>query len=114
MKFRSQTFKVARCCVRKKAEVEDVEDAELDSLDERGKTAGPAPWDTQGQQDMGAVMDVSEEKRERHLEHGHSRQWTQAQSGGHSCAGLPLLLSAATLSTWLTGEASGVGIVLSQ
>ena len=55
--FQSQMFKVARRCVRKKVEEKDAVDSELDPSHERMRTAGPAPWDTLGRQDMGAVID---------------------------------------------------------
>ena len=61
-KFQSQTFKVARFCLRGKVDVKDAEYAELDPLHARMRTDGPAVRDKQGQQDMGDETDLDAEK----------------------------------------------------
>ena len=61
-KFQSPTLKVARHCARKQVEDKDIADDELDPLHARPRAAGPVPWETRGQQDVGGAMDVDEEK----------------------------------------------------
>ena len=53
VKFQSQTSKVAPYCARKKVEERDVEDAELDPLHSRMRTAASAPWEHSTQRGMG-------------------------------------------------------------
>ena len=60
--FQSQTFKVARWCVRKIAEEEDVADEGSDPLHVRMWTAGSVSWEQRARRDMGDVVDVDAEK----------------------------------------------------
>ena len=99
VKFQSKTFKVARFRARGKVEGEDVEDADLDPMHARMRTAGPEPRDKKGQQDLGDVMNVDEDK-------GHCSSSTGTPENGegrHPCAGLPLPICAASVSTWIPG-----------
>ena len=72
VEFQSQTLKVERFCVRRKAEETDVEDAESDPPHARMRTADPAWWDTQAQRDLGDVMDVDGEEGGPFSEYGRS------------------------------------------
>ena len=58
--FQSQTFKVARCCVRIKVEDGDAGDEELDPVRARVRTVASAPWEHSTQRDSGDVVDVDE------------------------------------------------------
>ena len=94
-----------------------MEDAELDPVHARMRTAGPAPWDAQGRQIMGDVMDVCQYARSCTLSTGTSPLHpaaipAAAPSGSHPRSGLSLLTGAVTLSTWLPNEASGMGLLL--
>ena len=61
VKFRPQTFKVARFCVGAEVEAKHAEDAELDPLRARARTLGPATRDKQGQPDAEDEMEVDGE-----------------------------------------------------
>ena len=62
MKLWSQTFKVARYCVRKKVEEKDVDEEELDPLHRRMRAAGSVPWQQHARRDIGNGLDVDEAK----------------------------------------------------
>ena len=64
VKFQSQTFKVARYCVRKQVEEEDVDDEEFDPSHVRMRAVGSAFWEGQAQRVTGDGLDADEEKRE--------------------------------------------------
>ena len=59
-KFQSQTFKVARYCVRAKVEGADADDEESDPLHVRMGAVGSVPSGQHAQRDMGDVMHVGD------------------------------------------------------
>ena len=62
LKSRSETFKVARNCLRRKVGERGADDEELDPLHARVGAAGSAPLERHAQRDLGDVMGVDEGK----------------------------------------------------
>ena len=60
-KFQSQTFEVARYCVRGKVKAKDAEGAELDPMRVRSRSVGPDAGSRQGQWEVDVGMDVDGE-----------------------------------------------------
>ena len=60
--FQSQTFKMARCCLRGKVKEEDVGDAEADPAHAKVRTAASPLWEQSTQRNMRGAQDVHREK----------------------------------------------------